>query len=127
MVGMLIPASSLNQVEKGSVCEEVEGMGIWTDSASVRVIYASCMERAIAWVEGICSSAWEIENSVEVGGRVSEVQIRRLLRRSLEVVGFCQRPGGQVGAMRAAEKRVCWEALSRCASPLPLASARPRR
>ena len=70
MVGMLIPASSLSRVEKGSVCEEVEGMGIWTDSAEVRVIYASCMERAIAWVEGICSSAWEIENSVEVGGRV---------------------------------------------------------
>ena len=73
MVGMLIQSSSLSQVEKGSVCEEVGGMGIWTDSASgevARVIYAFYMERAIAWVEGICSTAWEIENSVEVGGRV---------------------------------------------------------
>ena len=48
---MLIQSSSLSQVEKGSVCEEVGGMGIWTDSASgevARVIYASYMERVIA-------------------------------------------------------------------------------
>ena len=73
MMGMLIPSSFLSQVGRGTVCEGVEGMEIGTDSASgevARVIYAFYMERAIAWVEGICSTAWEIENSVEVGGRV---------------------------------------------------------
>ena len=50
-MGMLIPSSFLSQVGRGTVCEEVEGMEIGTDSASgevARVIYASYMERVIA-------------------------------------------------------------------------------
>ena len=130
MVGILILASSLSQAGKGTVYE-VGVMG--TDSALgevVTAISASCyMERVITWVVGIGSNVWEIENSAEVGGRVSEVQIQRLLRRTLEVVWFCQTLEGQVEAMRKAEERgFCFEALSRCAVLPPLLpSARPRR
>ena len=113
------------------IFDEMVGKVIRTCSASgevERAIYASCMERVIAWVVGIGSNVWEIENSAEVGGRVSEVQIQRLLRRTLEVVWFCQTLGGQVEAMRKAEeRRFCFEALSRCASTPRLASAHPRR
>ena len=72
MVGMLTLFSSLDQVVRGNVCEEVEGMGIGTDSVSgevEKVIYASYMERVIGGVEGTCSSVWEIAKSGEVGGR----------------------------------------------------------
>ena len=72
LVEMLTPASSLNQVVRGSVYEVV-GKVIGTCSASgevERAIYASCMERVIAWVEETCSTFLEIEKSGEVGGRV---------------------------------------------------------
>ena len=102
MVEMPTPAYALNQVVRGSVYEVV-GKVIGTCSASgevERAIYASCMVRVIAWVEGICSTFLEIEKSDEVVGRVGVVPTRRLLRQILEVVGFCQTLGVQVEAVK---------------------------
>ena len=102
MVEMLTPASALNQVVRGTVCE-VGGKVIGTCIASGevgRVIYASCMARVIAWVEGICSTFLEIEKSAEVVGRGGVVPTRRLLRQILEEVGFCQTLEGQVEAVK---------------------------
>ena len=102
MVEMPTPASSLNQVVRGNVYE-VGGKVIGTCNALGevgRVIYASCMARVIAWVEGTCSTFLEIEKSGEVVGRVGVVRTRRLLRQILEVVWFCQTLGGPGEAVK---------------------------
>ena len=130
MVEMPTPASSLNQVVRGNVYE-VGGkvIGICSASEEVgRAIYASCMERVIAWVEETCSTFLEIGKSGEVVGRVGVVQTQRPLHQILEVVWFCQTLEGQGEAVKVVGKQACWKSLNRCCvSPLPLASAHPRR